>query len=150
MRAADARGGERDGQLAVDGFDPDDYLNAGYGGDLYATFRWVELHGELYRTLWEHPTLPDLWATSGYLDAKYKFTPGWYVAARGGFFEPGRVEDSVGVEHAWDYPVRRLEWGVGHQPMPRVVVKVVTKHNRFQGNGALDTDHYIVQLSAGF
>jgi hypothetical protein len=132
------------------GKDNDDYLNGGFGYDLHASFRYLELHSELYRTFWEHPQLPTLRATAGYLEAKHKLRPRWYAAARFDFFEPDRVQDSSGAKRRWDYPVHRVEYGVGFRPRPRVVAKAVVQSNRFDGNAGLDEDHYILQVSAGF
>lgn len=128
----------------------DDYLNGGFGYDLYASLRYLEIHSEVFRTFWEHPELPTLHATAGYVEAKYKLRPRWYAAARFGFFEPDKVADSAGVERHWDYPVHRAEYGIGFKPMPRVTTKAVVQNNRFDGNSSLDEDHYIVQVSAGF
>jgi hypothetical protein len=135
---------------AAQGVDPVDYLNAGFGGDFVATFRYLEIHSEMYRSLWEHPTLPDLWATAGYVEAKYKIVPAWYVAARAGFLEPDRVDLPAGGTAKWDHPVRRVEWGVGWSPARRVILKGVAQHVRFGGADALDRDHVMLQLSAGF
>ncbi|MCA9750902.1 MAG: hypothetical protein KC591_01820 [Gemmatimonadetes bacterium] len=136
--------------LADDGIDPNDYLSGGFGGDVYASFRYLELHSEVYRAFWEAPGLPDLWITSGYVDAKYKLMTRWYVAARAEFFEPDRVDLPGGGAERWDYPVERLEWGVGVKPAPRVTVKAVAQHNRSRDTDLLDGDHYLLQFSAGF
>lgn len=141
----------RDAQVVWEpGRNNDDYLNGGFGYDLAASLRYLEIHSELYRTFWEHPELPTLHATAGYVEAKYKFLLRWYAAARFGFFEPDKAMDSAGTERHWDYPVHRVEYGVGFKPMPRVVAKAVVQSNRFDGNASLDEDHYIVQVSAGF
>jgi hypothetical protein len=130
--------------------DSSDYLNTGVGMDLAWMLRYVELHAEVYRAGWEHPMLPSLSAVSGYLEAKYKFRPRWHAAARLDAFEPGEIPDGSGGEMAWDYPVRRAEYGVGFRPSPRVMAKAVVQMNRFQGNDALDEDHYLMQVSARF
>jgi len=132
------------------GKDRDDYLSGGFGYDLYASLRYLELHSELYRAFWEHPELPTLKALSGYLEAKYKVRPRWYAAARFGFFEPDKVADSSGTERHWDHPVHRVEYGVGFKHRPRLTTKAVVQHNRFDGAGSLDEDHFLLQVSAGF
>lgn len=135
---------------ALGGRDSNDYGNSGGGLDLSWTHRRLEVHSEVMYTTWEHPTLPRLAATSGYVEGKMKVRTRWYVASRFGFLEPSRVEDSSGDSVLWDYPVRRVESGVGFRVAPRVTVKAVTQVNRFVGTSALDSDHYLLQLSAGF
>jgi len=135
---------------ALGGLDTNDYLNAGGGLDLAWTLRYVEFHSEVFAATWEHPALPHLTATSGYVDAKYKLRPRWYLAGRLEAFQPGHVRDEAGDEVRWDYPLRRAEYGLGFRPTSRVTVKGVVQNNRFDGPRALDEDHYVVQLSARF
>ncbi len=139
-----------DDMSVLAGADASDFLNTGLGVDLAWTLRYVELHGEVYRAGWEHPTLPNLSVVSGYLEAKYKFRPRWHAAARLDAFEPNEIADGAGGRMSWDYPVRRAEYGVGFRPSPRVMTKAVIQMNRFQGNDALDEDHYLMQVSARF
>ncbi|MBZ0269163.1 hypothetical protein K8I85_13500, partial [bacterium] len=141
----------RDGNAALGDRDTNDYLNAGGGVDLAWTMRRVEIHFEVMHTSWEHPMLPNLAATSGYVEAKVRFLTRWFVASRAGFLEPSRITDGSGDSVPWDYPIRRVESGFGYRVAPRVTLKTVAQVNRFQGGaGSLDTDHYLVQLSAGF
>jgi hypothetical protein len=130
--------------------DRNDYLAGGFGGDFHGAWRYLEVYSEVYRAFWEHPQLPALHATSGYAEAKYKFLPRWYGAARFDFFEPDRVTDSQGEVHPWDYPLHRVEYGIGYKPARRITTKLVAQHNRFDGNSSLDENHYLVQVSAGF
>lgn len=139
-----------DGMAALQDRKETDFLNAGGGVDLSWTRRHLEVNSEVMYTSWEHPTLPRLGATSGYVEAKHKVRTRWFVASRVGFFEPTRVTDGAGQSVHWDYRVRRYENGVGFRWAPRVTVKGVVQNNRFLGGDALNTDHYLVQLSAGF
>lgn len=132
------------------GAEENDHLNVGGGIDLAWTLRYFEIHSEVYRVLWEHPTLPDLGATSGYVEGKYKFAPRWYAAVRLDAFEPDDVRDEAGEAVPWDYPLRRAEYGIGFHPGPRVTLKAAVQHNRFDDAPALDEDHYGVQLGARF
>jgi hypothetical protein len=135
---------------ALDGGDSKDFLNSGGGIDLSWTHRKVEVHSEVMRSVWEHPHLPHLAVTSGYLEGKVKVSTRWYVASRLGFLEPNRVRDSTGGKVRWDYPVHRAESGIGFRAAPRVTVKAVAQINRFVGTDAFDSDNYLLQLSAGF
>jgi hypothetical protein len=139
-----------DGMPALGSADASDFLNTGVGMDLAWTLRYVDLHAEVYRAGWEHPTLPNLSAVSGYLEAKYKFRPRWHAAARVDTFEPSEIPAGAGQTVKWDYPVRRAEYGFGFRPSPRVMAKAVVQMNRFDGNDSLDEDHYLMQVSARF
>ncbi|NNE44936.1 MAG: hypothetical protein HKN12_12075 [Gemmatimonadetes bacterium] len=136
--------------LAPAGKNQNDYLNGGFGYDLFAGFRYLEIHSEVYRTFWQHPALPTLNATSGYAEAKYKFAKRWYFAGRFGFLEPDKVPTAGGGETAWDYPVHRTEYGFGFRASRRVLTKLIAQHNRFDGNAGLATNHVMAQLSAAF
>jgi hypothetical protein len=141
----------RDGNAVLGDRDTIDYLNVGGGVDLAWTMRRLEIHSEVFHTSWEHPLLPNLAATSGYVEAKLRLATRWFAASRAGFLEPSRVTDASGDSVKWDYPIRRVESGIGYHVAPRVTLKAVAQVNRFQGGpGKLDTDHYLLQLSAGF
>ncbi len=138
------------GDVIPEGHDYVDYMNAGAGYDLYWSSRYLEIFSESYWAQWEHPYLPDLSVTSGYLEAKYKFAPGWYLAGRYDFFEPGTVTTTSGDEEKWDYPVKRYEFGIGHRLNRQALLKLVTQLNRCDMNEDLDVDLYAMQLSIGF
>jgi hypothetical protein len=129
---------------------PEDFLNGGAGVDLAWTHRHLEIHGEAFHTRWEHPDLPTLGATSGYLEAKYKILTRWYAAGRWGFVEPTEVTGSTGEDVQWDYSQRRIEAGVGFRAARRITVKGVVQANTYPDAGELDTTHLLMQLSAGF
>jgi hypothetical protein len=133
-----------------EGKSSNDFLNAGAGGDLHVASRYVDVYSEAYWSRWKHPGLPVLTAVSGYLEAKYKFATRWYGAGRAEFFEPSEVTSGTGAVTTWDYPVRRLEYGLGFRPHRRVLTKLVAQHNRFVGSESFDSDHYLVQLSTAF
>ncbi len=130
--------------------DPEDHLTAGAGVDLAWTHRHLEVHGEVMHSVWEHPDLPRLGATGGYVEAKYKILTRWYAAARFGFLEPTEVPFPTGGERAWDYGQRRVEAGVGFRAGRRITLKGVVQANRWPEAEELDRTHVLVQLSGGF
>ncbi len=127
-----------------------DYINAGAGYDLYFAHRMLEIYSETFYALWEYPYLPDLKVVAGYLEAKYKFAPGWYGAARFDFFEPSEIDNGDGGKEKWDYPLKRYEFGIGYKPSRNVTVKLVTQLNRFDINDYFDSNLYALQISTGF
>lgn len=127
-----------------------DYLSGGAGFELHITGRYLEIYSESFYTYWEHPYLPKLKLYSGYVDGKYKFTPGWYVAGRVGFYEPGKMIDSQGVTQHWDYPVKRYESGVGYHPNRNTTIKFVAQINRFDFTNEFDSELYAIQFAVTF
>ena len=125
----------------------EDYDNGGIGYDLYFARGYFEFNSEAYYSWWEYPTLPDLGATVGYVESKYKFAVGWHVAGRFGWFEPSEVNVANGDRHRWDYSVNRYEVGIGHQFTRSVQTKLVGQFNRFKGAPSLNSDIVALQLS---
>jgi hypothetical protein len=135
----------------AEGADVGGLLNAGFGGDVAWTLRYLELHAEAFHARWEHPFLPTLTATAGYVEAKRKLAARWYAAGRLEAFQPGEVRDETGRRTRWDYPVRRAEYGLGFHPSRRITLKAVVQSDWFVGGDpALDETHYVGQLSARF
>jgi hypothetical protein len=132
------------------GQEPEEIMNSGIVGDFYWGSRWVDVYAEAMACEWEHPQLPDLTATSAYGEIKYKFMTKWYVAGRFDFIRFGDVTDSTGRTVPWDYNVSRAEYGIGFKPRPRVILKAVAQHNRFEDASQYDSDHYAGQLSVAF
>lgn len=132
------------------GADHDDYMNGGVGYELHVSGRYFDIYSESFYTYWEHPYLPKLNLYSGYVEGKYKFTPGWYVAGRFGFYEPGKLIDSQGASRNWDYPVKRFEGGIGYHPNRRTTLKLVTQINNFELTDAFDSELYALQFAVSF
>jgi hypothetical protein len=100
--------------------------------------------------VWSRWTLPAIDATridrptdalGLYAEARYKLTPGLYLA--------GRVErlafsdlDSDFGRQSWDAPVVRLEAGAGWSPHRHVVLKASWQHNRRDG-GRVRENHLL-------
>ncbi len=130
-----------------DGKSAEDYLNYGGGYDLAFSRGYLEIYSEVFRAVWQTPFLPDLKATSGYIDAKYKVAPGWYVAGRFGAFVPDKITVASKEEVRWDSQVLRYEFGLGYHPSRNTTIKAVTQLNRFEDAASLNTDHFAMQLS---
>ena len=126
-----------------------DYLNVGVGYELYYSTRYFEAHSEAFYSYWEHPYVDNLKLFSGYLEGKYKFTPGWYCAGRVGFYEPGKLATGTGERIHWDYPVKRYEVGIGYHPNRKSTIKLVTQVNRFDFTDEFDSELYALQFSIG-
>lgn len=132
------------------GADYGEYMNGGIGYELHYSGRYLEIYSESFYAYWEHPYLPNLKLFSGYVEGKYKFSPGWYVAGRLGFYEPGELTDSQGAGRPWDYPVKRIEAGIGYHPNRRTTLKLVTQLNNFDLTDDLDSELYAFQMAVSF
>ena len=129
---------------------PEDYMNYGYGYDLYIAYYLLEIYSEFLFNVWEHPYLENLEIYSGYLEAEYKFSPGWYIAGRYEILEPGKIENSSGEKEKWDYSAKRYEYGIGYRPNRSTTVKLVNQLNRFAENESLNHDKIAMQVSVMF
>jgi hypothetical protein len=128
----------------------EDLLSGGAGYELYYSSRFFEAHSEGFYHYWEHPYLEKLTVLSGYIEGKYKFSPGWYLACRLGAHEPGKLTNSTGESVHWDYPVKRIEAGLGYKPNRVTTIKLVTQQNRFDYTEEFDSEMYALQFSVSF
>jgi hypothetical protein len=127
-----------------------DYRNSGAGYDVYVARGLAEVYSEGFYSRWEYPSLPTIAAWSGYIEAKYKFLPGWYVAGRYDIFEPQEVPLSSGAKEKWDYAVRRVEFGLGYKVSRNVLTKLVNQINRLPEAEHLNNETIALQVSIDF
>ncbi len=129
---------------------PTKFLNRGVAGEFHFSHGYFDIQAEGVYSSWDHPYLPDLAITAGYIEAQYKFSPGWYIAARYDRWQPNKLNDSMGVAQYWDYPVSRVEVGLGYHPFRRVVTKLVAQINRFDETDLFDNEIYALQFGVAF
>ena len=131
-----------------------DYAQRLFMADLEVQMAHVELHAEAMRNTWMTPTVGDLDVDGGYAELKYAMSSGLYVAGRYDLERFGKIEDSAGVEHTWDWNVTRIEGGVGYRIARDMTAKVVYQFTQQDNDtpGTDDPDFSIVgaQLSIGF
>jgi hypothetical protein len=126
----------------------EDYAQSLVGGSVEWGFRKLTLHSELF---WNHCETPlrssGLASTSAYLEAVYKFLPGWYAAGRFDTVRFEAVETSTGRE-TWDQNTDRIELGVGYHVSRELMVKAVGQLND-TGSG-FDVDQMLPALQVSF
>lgn len=127
-----------------------DFINSGLGYEFYAARGYLDIYSEAFYSQWQYPGLPHLSAFGGYIEAKYKFIPGWHVAARYDIFQPDRVKTSDGRSTRWDHEIHRYELGVGYRFSRNILTKLVTQLNRLPAAGHLNSDLYALQISIDF
>ena len=127
-----------------------DFMSKGVGYEFHFDGRYLDIYSEGFYTSWEHPYLEDLNLKAGYIEGKYKFVPGWFFAGRYGIYQPEKLKDSNGDLQNWDYPVTRIEYGIGYHPNRKTTLKFVNQINRFDFTNQFDNELYAFQLSVLF
>ena len=114
----------------------------------------VEGRAEGAYNVWETPTVGNLHVQSGYLELKYAFNFGGYLAARMDGMWFGEIPDSTGTLHPWDASLTRLETGVGYRFSRAAQGKVVYQRTSYDQvpstGGPRDRSLVAAQLSISF
>ncbi|HET7291106.1 MAG TPA: hypothetical protein VFM88_01650 [Vicinamibacteria bacterium] len=111
------------------------YDQRAYGLDAELALGRVVFRAEAVYAEWDEPATGQppidrpLSARGYYLEGRWRFAPGWHVAARLDRLGFGDIRGSEGLE-PWEAPVRRLEAGFGFVPRRHVLVKAVYQRNR--------------------
>lgn len=131
-----------------------DYAQQLFMADLEVQVAHVELRAEAMRNTWETPTVGDLDVEGGYAELKYSMSSGIYLAGRWDIQQFGKITNSSGIEHTWDWDVTRVEAGVGYRIARDATAKVIYQWTEQDNDntGAEDPRFSIVgaQLSIGF
>lgn len=88
-------------------------------------FDRLELRGEAVLNTWETPNLGDLEVRGYYVEGKYAFGAGPFVAARFDQLLFDEVTPTVGPSRPWDDDVTRFEGGLGYRFDRHVLGKIV-------------------------
>jgi len=131
-----------------------DYRQVLYGLDLQFSRGYFELNGQLDRSLYEVPGLPDTRGLAWYLEPKYTFTPRLFAALRYerneyAFVRPLSPGSWIGRPATY----AALEAGVGYRFLPRLIVKASWRRDHwYEQDSAFFPDGSVlaVQVSYGF
>ena len=122
--------------------------------DLQWQFDHVELHAEGLVNTWQTPYAGDLTVRGYYVEGKYTFPVGLFLAGRWEELRFSDVRDSTGTLRTWDDDVRRVEVGAGFRVQRRVFAKLLyQRHWLTPSLAALEERSYDLvagQLSVGF
>jgi hypothetical protein len=136
------------------GHDVNDYHQQLLMADLQVLVGHAELYAEGARNRWETPTVGDLDVDAGYVELKYAWSSGLYLAGRWDTEQFGKIRDSGGVEHPWDWNVTRLEAGLGYRVTRDATAKLAYQRTQLEtGDPAdryQDQSLFGAQLSVGF
>ncbi len=116
------------------------------GADVeYSRDYWM-LRGELIWNRWQVPTLSRaLDAASGFIEGRYKISPGVFVATRFDRLGFSDLVSSFGAG-SWDAPVTRLETGVGYYVRRNLLAKGTYQHNWRDGGPVTSRGLFAAQL----
>ncbi len=118
--------------------DVQSYLPAGASVNDYDQRLWigsaevsvghVEVNGEVFFNEYDTPLRADaLSSLSYYVDAKWDFRAGWYVALRFDTLMFGDVQTAGGQTTSWDQNTERVEGGIGFHASRNLLVKGVVQ-----------------------
>lgn len=132
LGASLSRGAFLDGDLPLP---PGRYDQRAFGLDAELARGRVVAQGELVYSEWDVPSGGEpridrpLRTLGYYVETRWRFAPGWHVAARYDRLDFGDVVGSEGAV-PWDAPVRRFEAGFGWVPRRHVLLKAVYQEDR--------------------
>jgi hypothetical protein len=105
------------------------YLQTAFGVDGEYSWDHYLLRVEAIRSRWQLPTIePALSAFSTSVEGRYRFRPGWDVAARFDRLLFSELAGSVRTIN-WDAPVSRLEVGGGYMLLRNLQIKLSLQRN---------------------
>ena len=117
----------------------------------YRTGPWL-VHAELHGVRWETPLISErLDAVGGFVEARFDFSPGWYVAGRLGGLRFGEVETdaATGARAPWDQDVARSELAVGYRLTRQALLKLDWQRTTV-GASDFEQNLFSAQLSTAF
>ena len=86
--------------------------------------------GEFIWNRWQVPTIVQtLDATSGFVEGRYKVSPGFFVASRIDYLGFNELTSPLLGTRTWDAPVTRLETGAGYYIRRNLLAKGTYQHN---------------------
>jgi hypothetical protein len=91
------------------GFDRHDYREVVFAHDVEFAWRHLQLWGEIYAARFRVPRAGNLGTVAGYVEAKYRFSPGFAAAVRWNQQFYGDVTNAAGQSVPWGRQTWRLD-----------------------------------------
>ena len=128
-----------------------EYSQTAFGWDLNFERGKFTSYAEAMYNRWTHPYIPEpLDAYTWYLEGTYKFATQFFFAARYDRMEFSRIADPSGGESVWDFPLYRVETGLGYRLDKNVTFKLVGQLTRYPGQPQLNDDILATQIFTSF
>jgi len=126
----------------------EDYNQLTAGALVQASAGHAELNAEFVLNRYEHPYLGNLESVGGYADLKYSFATRWWAAARFDALSFSELDTDNATGEKWDYPLARIEAGLGRRLSERALIKLVTQIVRYSdAPKALDGETFALQFT---
>ncbi len=110
----------------------------------------LELRAEAAHNDWKTPYVGTLGVQSGYVEARWTFNAGWWLASRAETERFSKVTGTSGT-YPWDENVDRFENGAGYRVSRNVLAKAVWQHTvQHEADKTEPYDMYGAQLSVKF
>ncbi|MGH8003598.1 MAG: hypothetical protein ACRECJ_02600 [Limisphaerales bacterium] len=133
------------------GSSPNEYNQTIFGWDLNFERGKFISHAEAMVNRWIHPYVSEpLNVYSGYVEGVYKFATQFFFAARYDRMEFSKIADPSGGQSVWDYPLYRVETGLGYRFDRSVTIKLVGQLTRYPGQPQFNDDILATQISTSF
>ena len=132
--------------------DPGDFDQTVLGADLELLAGAWAFNAEAHAVRYEAPLISEnLEALGGYVEARFDFLPGWYLAGRAGalFFNELVTDAQTGARTPWDRDTRRSELALGYRVTREVLVKLDWQRTAVP-DSHFDQNLFAAQLSAVF
>ncbi len=141
----------REAADALGDSDRRDFRQSLVGIDLEYRIGHLEMWAEVYGSSWEVSRVAEpLRALAGYVEARYSFTPRFYLAARWGMIHFDEVRDLAGNRTEWDRDAWRAELGAGYEFAANLLLKAQYEVNEQIGGREPHDDMASFSLSVGF
>ncbi len=126
----------------------EDYNQQSVGGLLHASRGHWDIYTEAFADRHQHPYFGDLDIVGGYAEVKVSVAPRWWVAGRAGHLSFSRLDNPEANGARWDYPITRLEGGIGRHLTERSRIKAVVQVIRYEdAPSTLDDEITAIQFS---
>lgn len=134
---------------------PGHFEQRAFGLDAEFSRGRVVAQAELLYSEWDLPRRGSppvdrpLRALGYYVEARWRFAPGWHVAGRVDRLDFGDIVGSRGPE-PWEAPARRIEAGLGFVPWRHLLLKTVYQRNRRDYGSVRSQDLVAAQAALWF
>ena len=130
-----------------------DYDQTAYGFYWEYAIGYWQLYSELMQSEFESPFVKggDISNVSGYFEARWNFTPGWYLAERFDVFQYSEIpvnNDGTGPKEKWGYDFNRIELALGFRPIREGIIRLDYQGTFFDESG-IDPLH-LMALQFGY
>ncbi len=128
-----------------------EYNQTIFGWDINFERGKLTSHAEAMYNRWTHPYVSEpLDVYAGYVEERYKFATQFFFAVRYDRIEFSKIADPSGGASVWDFPLYRVETGLGYRLDRNVTIKLVGQLTRYPGQSQFNDDILATQISTRF